>query len=120
QEITGFDVQGSLGKPCREFLHPEDRIGGSELYRWLVESGENRGQHQVRHVTRSGNVRWLEVHCRPDCDERGRVTGVSGTLIDVTDRRMAERKLRDQLQLTQQLLDAVPAPIFYRTSDGRF
>jgi PAS domain S-box-containing protein len=119
-EITGYDVQDSLGAPCVQFIHPEDRFSINELYQSLIERSRDEPIRPIRYLTKHGEVRWIEPQVRPEYAKNGELAGFSGTLNDVTHRHLARHRLRDQLELTQQLLDAIPAPVFYRTVDGLF
>ena len=58
------------------------------------------------------NGRIFEVHAYPS-DE-----GVSAVVIDITDRKMAERELREAHDTFSALVHASPLPIVYLTSDG--
>jgi len=50
----------------------------------------------VRQLTADGDIRWIDVRARPALDPAGRVTGVFGTLTDVTLREEAEQRLSHQ------------------------
>ena len=119
-EITGHNVQDSLGAPCVQFIHPDDRPSISALYQSLIEASGLEPRRTIRYLTKHGDVRWMEVQVRADYNKAGELKRFSGTLNDITQRHLAEHKLRDQLQFTQQLLDAIPAPVFYRAINGQF
>ncbi len=85
-------------------IHPDDRsIFLSYLPRLLA--GEPTTA-QVRIVTRTGEVRWLQVSDQPEWDS-GRVVRVCGGAKDITARRLAE----EELQRRSAELEAVMASI---------
>jgi PAS domain S-box-containing protein len=46
-------------------------------------------------ITADGDHRWLQTYISPHIDHEGKVQGVLGTSIDITDRKFAEQALRD-------------------------
>ena len=109
ERIMGYSVAESLGRRFTEYLHP-DEPDTVEAHRRMrdddrMRDDEHREKHQSRFVTKEGDVRWMQVKDRLLRDENGQVTGVTGSLIDVTDsvRMEAEREAR---QRAEELLEA--------------
>lgn len=50
---------------------------------------------------------------------RGR-PAVIGILVDISERRRVERELAEQLHFVEQLIEAIPAPVFYKDEQGRY
>ena len=50
--------------------------------------------HQLRYLRKQGGVRWVEVHARVTVED-DHITGATGTLRDVTDRRRIEARLME-------------------------
>jgi PAS domain S-box-containing protein len=49
---------------------------------------------------------WIEIRLAPLCDDRGTVTSVMGICRDFTERKRAERKLAEALDLNQKMITA--------------
>lgn len=75
--------------------------------------------------------RWLFFSAAPLRDAQGRICGAIETLQDVSERhrqqvileaRVAERTqaLTQQLHFQQQLMEAIPSPVFYKDADARY
>jgi two-component system, cell cycle sensor histidine kinase and response regulator CckA len=60
--------------------------------------------------------RWLE----PTRDAQGRVSGVIGVSLDVTERHRAESELRKSQALLRTVVDSVPHIIFAKDMEGRY
>lgn len=97
-EITGFTVNESLGTLFLDYVHPDDRQRNNELFEPLILRKKEYCRHEVRYLCKNGGFRWIEVYARLTLDERDQVVGTSGTLTDVTDRRVAEDELREAMQ----------------------
>ncbi|GAA0584403.1 sensor histidine kinase [Caenispirillum bisanense] len=71
--------------------------------------------------TRRDQARHMLVSALPFYDlDSGDFAGMRGTCRDVTEQVQAEAALKAQLEFQQALLDAIPAPVFYRRGDGRY
>ena len=76
-----------------DLLHPADRLRGPEMLRRVLETGEPV-TFEYRTDPAMGEVRVLEATSYASKDASGRVIGVSGTVLDITERRRAEEALR--------------------------
>ena len=88
--VTGFGARESLGSESLSFLVPEERGPVAAQFRRLVhgELAHQRVEARFRH--RDGSERWIEIHARAARDAAGRVSGTSGTMRDITDRKTVE------------------------------
>jgi PAS domain S-box-containing protein len=119
-QVTGYDVGESLNQSCHKHVLLEDLAQVRQLFIDILSGQRGDSRHTVRFITKHGGVRWLEAYVRASRDERDQIDGIIGTLSDVTGQQTVERKLRDQLQFIEQLLDAIPVATYYRSNDGRF
>jgi diguanylate cyclase (GGDEF)-like protein/PAS domain S-box-containing protein len=92
--LTGFSVEETLGKPWQDFIHPEDQPTQQQaLLAVLTQRQDATAYPQLRHVTKAGNISWVEAHCQPLLDDDGQVVGTTGTLFDITNRKTTETQL---------------------------
>jgi len=80
----------------RRGLHPEDREW-VEAVATRVLSGEGDPEYNIEHrlVGQDGRVRWVSARGRASLGEDGRVRHVSGTLLDITERKRAQQRAAD-------------------------
>jgi len=71
-------------------------------------------------VSPDGSFRWLDTTKVPLHDASGKVMGVLGVCEDVTERRKAERQLREERNLLRKLIDNIPHAIYVKDAQGRF
>jgi diguanylate cyclase (GGDEF)-like protein/PAS domain S-box-containing protein len=91
--ITGHEVEDSLGMPIDLWLSVESEPSLSERIAAIVAGGSSTTREQLRLVSATGDIRWLEMLTHPTVGPDGAVTGLSGTLSDVTDHRRLEAEL---------------------------
>lgn len=94
EELTGYLASDCLGRRFAEFLVEEDAAATLEGFGRLLSGRNERIEAEIRFRHRRGHDVWLRVIARPQLDQRGGVIGVSGTLLDVTQRRHAQEALR--------------------------
>lgn len=113
-DITGYSISESLGGHFLAHCHPDDLRQNLELFRPLLQQQVDSCRHEVRYLTQSGQIRWLEIAARltrsPDNDK---VIGISGTINDITERRQSEEHNR-------ALISAIPDLIFRVNRQGVF
>ncbi|HEX5657976.1 MAG TPA: PAS domain S-box protein, partial [Polyangiales bacterium] len=73
-------------------------------------------EHQVRH--RDGSPRWKISRGAAVRNEQGHATRFVGTLIDVTDKRLVEKELRESEARLRNLMDALPLLVWSATARG--
>jgi predicted ATPase/signal transduction histidine kinase/GAF domain-containing protein len=89
-----LDGQGLSLDIMRQYIHAEDREP-IEAQRTRAISAKAPWGFAFRIVQPGGAVRYIESVADPVLDAEGAVVEYVGTLIDVTDRRLAEQKLRN-------------------------
>lgn len=100
RKLSGHGIRNSLGKPLHEFLHPDDREAAARLFRDLMAGIGAGGEHEFRLRTRSGEIRWIEVSAHRAPDSEPGESGLTGTVDDISARKVAELSLRN---LNQEL-----------------
>ncbi len=92
--IAGIEPQVPAGPATlKSLVHPDDL---PHVLKSLRNSFEKQVEHHIeyRFVRPDGSERWVECRARPVSDERGRIQRLSGFLQDISERKAAERALR--------------------------
>lgn len=99
-------------------LYELKSLGSAQRQRAIVE--------QIIHtrspllVTEEQEKRWSEHNYYPVFDDDGAVVRIALFERDITRRKQMEIALQDQLQFMNVLLQAIPSPIFYQDTQGRY
>lgn len=103
----------------RRTVHPDDV---NRLEKALQEVVRDGGELALewRVSEPSGGTRWLMSRGRPHRDEGGQVVRYAGVVIDITDRKQAEVRLRESEARAQAMLRAIPDMIFRLDRKGVF
>ncbi|MGO9118407.1 MAG: PAS domain S-box protein [Desulfomonilaceae bacterium] len=62
-------------------------------------------------------VRHILANCATFFDETGTKLGAVGVMHDITERKRAEEELQKQVSLMESLLEAIPAPVFFKDTN---
>ena len=92
-EITGFHIKTTLGTHFAQYVHPEDRERHRELIQEVLDTRKSFCRDETRYLAANGSFRWMEVYAQPLLGNDG-VTGITGTLSDITERKRAEAEIQ--------------------------
>ena len=108
-EITGFSVAETIGQSWAAYVHADDHALTRALLSPLLTRVRTEAHGELRLSTRAGEIRWIEFFARLTLDPADQVLGISGTLIDINDRKAAdaERKALEHKLLETQKLESL-------------
>ncbi|HZF38820.1 MAG TPA: ABC transporter substrate binding protein, partial [Blastocatellia bacterium] len=94
-DITGFTEAELRGMPIYDITHPDDSPRCVELYQRLLETGESFVLEK-RYRRKDGSYVWVNTNVSPIYNAEGKIEKAVAVVIDITDRKRAERE-REQL-----------------------
>ncbi|AFM26218.1 response regulator [Desulfomonile tiedjei] len=110
-ELVGKSVFDIAPKELAEVYHAKDlelfRNPGIQSYEALVKDA-------------LGIVHNVVFHKATFNDSRGNLLGLIGVILDITERKKAENALKESDAFLSSLMNAIPVPIFYKDTDGRY
>ena len=108
ERIFGYKAEEMTGRIAFEFMHPDD-------IQWVKENffrtGTNADPHlEYRYLSKSGEVRWVRSSATRKY-ENGQVVGGTGTLYDITERKIAEEALKESEERFSKTFSMAPYSI---------
>lgn len=120
--IWGFAPGSVTAKLVMAHVHPDDRSSVRAAWALALDpAGDGILSLQHRLLRPDGVQRWVaaNVRTRFSDEEPRRAIRALGTMLDVTDERLAEQRLRFQLDLTRSITDTATTAIFMLDEQGR-
>ncbi|MBI3688935.1 MAG: PAS domain S-box protein [Actinobacteria bacterium] len=104
-ELTGLTLEDTVGAGPMDNVHPDDRPLAM-AHMMAVMTGDDSQVPEVRFITKTGEVRWMEVKGRAVWRSDGSLGGLTGTVHDVTERRAAEAQVHAAREEAERARDA--------------
>ncbi|MFA4877071.1 MAG: PAS domain S-box protein [Methanoregula sp.] len=114
---TTAEREGGYQMPAevyaREFVHPDEMNMVTDEANRAITTTDPNYQSQLEHriIRRDGEIRYIVVRIRITKDASGRTVKTHGANQDITERKIAEKHLREQEATLETLLNA-PTDIF--------
>jgi PAS domain S-box-containing protein len=90
QDMTGLSAAQAAGKGWSQGIHPDDRE--RVFAEWSAAAAAQREfASEYRFRTPAGKVSWVMGNAKPIRDAKGKVIRYLGTVLDLTERKKAER-----------------------------
>jgi len=118
ERIFGYTAAEAIGRPV-SMLIPDDRQNEEPQILARIRMGERVDHFETIRQHKDGRRIDISLTISPIRDEWGRITGASKIARDITERMVAEAKLRDSAQQLNDLLAAIPAAIYTTDAEGK-
>jgi len=93
-----------------KIVHPEDQARAAEVADATFQSGAP-GVNQFRWIRSDGRAIWTETFSAPIMDASGQPIGMRSVTLDISERKQAERALREGEERFRSLFDSAPLGI---------
>jgi PAS domain S-box-containing protein len=118
QRLFGYKAEEVVGKPVT-ILFPPDRQHEEPEILARIRRGERVDHYETVRRRKDGTLVDISLTVSPVKDDQGRIIGASKIARDITERKLAEAKLRDSERRLQELITAIPAAIYTTDAEGR-
>ena len=105
--ILGHKVHEVVGKPFRQFVHPEDLARCFGYLQTMIDTGQRQIgiEYRVQHA--DGSWRWHSTNAVPLWDGSGMIVGAEGSASDITERKRSDEALHLFKELVEYSSDAI-------------
>ncbi|MCS7009878.1 MAG: PAS domain S-box protein, partial [Anaerolineales bacterium] len=118
-EFLGYPTEEIVGRPVVDFIAPEERQDSMEK-RFRLLAGEHLPVYERVFMRKDGTRVWGEVNVALVYDEQGKPSHIHSIVRDITERKLAEERLRQSEEKYRDLFQNAPVGLFRsRISDGK-
>ena len=112
-EISGLSFKDALGYGWINAVHPDDRMKLLDDWEKSVKTFSD-SMIDYRFIRNDSSIAWVIGKAVPETNLSGKIIGYIGTIIDITERKQAEEKLRREQILLRTLIDNLPDVIYIK------
>jgi two-component system sporulation sensor kinase A len=117
-EILGYDVRELIGVNLRRFV---DEKGFQKIRKQTeIRKQGKTSRYEIVLYRKDGKPRLLQVSASPLWSEKGEYIGAITILMDVTERKKIEEKLKESEERLKRLIEYAPDAIYINDLQGRF
>ena len=122
EKFCGYTEEEFYASPelLETIIYPEDHALWAEHHTNSI-NGKGICEHlELRIITKSGEVRWIDHNCLPVYDKEGNYRGWRASHQNITGRKLAEEALRKSEDKYRSLFEESKDVVFISTPEGRF
>lgn len=121
EKIRGYTPEEAMKQSLQESMSNE----ALKEVMFLIEQKKNAGPEEMkkaalieaRHPCKDGSFIWVESKVKFLVDSGNKVQGFIGISRDISDRKIAEQKLRDNRNYLYRIINTIGDPLFIKDSD---
>ncbi len=114
--MFGCTMAEFIGSEYVDHVHPAERETAGQSMKSLLASKVPSVDLDRLYQRKDGTVFWGHLTCNRFYDAQGKSLGLIGVISDITERKQAEERLRENERLLSTILDNVGAAIFIKDS----
>jgi PAS domain S-box-containing protein len=119
--IYGYAPDELFGRSIFDLAAGQDAVQRLKAHlAFLFAEQPNPSPWYGQDRTKDGRTIDTQVDWNYKRDIRGRVSGLTLVISDITHRKRAEKALLDNLAFMNTLIDTIPNPVFYKDGEGLF
>ena len=117
ENFMGYSPSEIIGRPFTEFIYEEDLPRMKKRFNEVL-SGD-LGPSEYRVLNKSGEIHWILASSKPAV-MKNKVIGLQGVLADITERKRAEKSLRESEARYRELADSIADVFFAMDKELRY
>jgi PAS domain S-box-containing protein len=102
ERTTGYKADELVGQPFSGFIHPDDLASVQQRFVGVLAGELEPLEYRI--LDKDGGVRFVRTSSRP-LMEAGKLVGMTGVIIDITERRKMEAELEKYTKHLEELVD---------------
>jgi PAS domain S-box-containing protein len=119
EKVTGYSCEEFLADPdlWKKIVHPEDKDISKQQVQLLSQGKQVLNQYRIIHKTKS--IRWIENKITPTLDKTGRLIRIDAVTNDITERKIAEKKLEESVSVLEATIESTADGILVIDFEGK-
>jgi PAS domain S-box-containing protein len=107
-DLLGYSSYEMQRKKWQEITHPEDIELTQSQINLLITGSQGSARFVKRFIHKNGNIVWVDLSSTLRCDSQNRPLYLVTDIIDITQRKQAEKKLLESESLLRTIAENYP------------
>ena len=118
--LLGYQYEELQNKNQKDITHPDDiELTQNEMNK-LINDEAQQVRFNKRYLHKNGSIIWADVSSSSMRDKTGELKNLITTIIDITERKKAEKALQASKDFLDKIINSVASPIFVKDDLHRF
>ncbi len=109
--MLGYSQEELLTLTTMDITHPEDKPVSRGNMQAVAEGRAEVRRYEKRYIHKDGSIVWGDVNVQPLKSADGKIIGLLGTVVDITERKKMEEELRKSQRQLESIFRAAPVGI---------
>jgi len=121
--VKRFGMKNSdeaVGKTDVDFFTEEHAREAYDIEQNIIKTGIPAIDIEEKETWHEKGDRWVSTIKMPFYDKNGKILGTFGISRDITDRKMTENKLKEEMSFMNTLMEKIPDSIYFKDLKSRF
>ncbi|MGB7296521.1 MAG: PAS domain S-box protein [Candidatus Aminicenantales bacterium] len=119
-EMLGYTKEEMVGQSIFEFILPDQRAEAKKRFQQKI-TGQDISKAENRiYLKKDGSKIYVDITDVVEKDGDVKITGVRTTMVDITDRNLAEERIRNSEELFKIIFEYAPDAYYLSDLKGRF
>jgi PAS domain S-box-containing protein len=118
EKLTGYKQNEIIGKRFTDLVAPEWRQRTEEFYLNQFKNKTDETLFSFPIITKSGEEKWIEQTVIR-LDEGNKISGFRSIVRDITSRKIAEEKLKDNEEQLKTIINGAPEALIVMNDEGK-
>jgi len=115
-DVMGMNSNQLEGKSLFDIFPKEQAEAFWKDDKEVIDSGTSKNRIIESMKTPNGNL-WVQTDKIPYIDANGKVVGLIGFALDITDRKHAEESLLESHQIIEGIINSIPVRVFWKDTN---
>ncbi len=117
--ITGYSKEELALTSFHDITHPEDKFLDINMLKEITKDPTKVFQYEKRYLHKQGHIVWIQLSVAAVTDSNDNVIYHIAQMQDISEKKLAEKKLKEERKLLQDIIDNLPLNLYMKDLHSR-
>lgn len=117
--MIGYSREEFLSTSLEKITHPDDVANDKERIAEMSADPAKSFQYEKRYIHKDGHIVWVILSVSTVTRGDGNILYYVAQMLDITEKKLTEQKLKDERKLLQDIIDNLPLNVYMKDLQSR-